>query len=531
MNLSFILSIFPIVLLIWMMTKKKALPSYQALPLTAVIMYLIMLIHFGTDPTLVHATALDGILTAWTPILIVWGAIFLFRTMEYSGAMDDIRKWLKSITDNRTAQLMIIGWAFVFLIEGASGFGTPAALAAPILVALGFPAVRAAILCLIMDTLPVSFGAVGTPTWFGFSELGLSQTTLLEIGFQTALIHAAASLVIPVLGLSFVIPWKEIRRNLIFVYLSIASCMVPYVLLARINYEFPAIAGGFIGLILSVLLAKKGIGLAAETEKSEIAPESPSFPRLIKASFPLWGTVLILVITRIKELGLRDPLNIIRPAWEVPLGSLGQLGLSPALALRLENIFGTSITWIHKTLYVPSFIPFILVSVIAFALFQMKGKPIKRVWNEAASQIKRPAIALMGALVFVKLLMMESGDSPAPAILIGRTFADWAGVYWQFASPFLGALGSFFSGSNTVSNLTFGGIQYAIAQDLGLDTTAILAMQSVGGAMGNMVCIHNIVAVCSVLGLPKEEGFILKRTALPLLIYGIIAGITGMLLI
>ena len=79
---------------------------------------------------------------------------------------------------------MIIGWAFAFSIEGASGFGTPAALAAPLLMGLGFPPVRVAIMTLIMNSVPVSFGAVGTPTWFGLGQLGLSPEAILEIGFR-----------------------------------------------------------------------------------------------------------------------------------------------------------------------------------------------------------------------------------------------------------------------------------------------------------------------------------------------------------
>ena len=106
--------------------------------------YKIITLKYNLSIALANASILSGLLTAWTPILVIWGAIFLFRTMENTGDMKVIRNWLKELTKNKVAQLMIIGWAFAFLIEGASGFGTPAALAAPLLVGLGFPAVRAA---------------------------------------------------------------------------------------------------------------------------------------------------------------------------------------------------------------------------------------------------------------------------------------------------------------------------------------------------------------------------------------------------
>ena len=139
-------SIFPIILLIWLMVKKNSMASHKALPLVAILMYLIKIIFFKSDITLINATVINGLLTAWTPILIIWGAIFLFQTMKSTGGLKVIKEWLNGITNNKVAQLMIIGWAFAFLIEGASGFGTPAALAAPLLVGLGFKPVRAAIL-------------------------------------------------------------------------------------------------------------------------------------------------------------------------------------------------------------------------------------------------------------------------------------------------------------------------------------------------------------------------------------------------
>jgi len=471
-----------------------------------------------------------GLLYAFTPILIVWGAIFLFRTMEAAGAMDTLRAWLNTITQNRVAQLMIVGWAFAFLIEGASGFGTPAALAAPVLVGLGFPPVRVAILCLIMNSVPVSFGAVGTPTWFGFSEIQLTQDEILAIGAKTAILHSAAALVIPLLALWFVVAWQEIRANLLFVYLSILSCVVPYAILAHVDYEFPTIVGGLIGLLASVALARMGVGLVAAASPDSASPAAPvSLGALIRAGFPLWGTVVVLVVTRIQQLGIKGLLNDATPWREWTLGSLGVFGMNGALVLQMKSIFCTNVDWSHKVLYVPSIVPFVLVSIVTFALFRVPRAAVFGVCRESLEKMRNPVLALLGALVFVKLLMM-GGKQEACTHIIGGHLAETMGNYWRYAAVYLGALGSFFSGSNTVSNLTFAGIQDAIAASLELERTTILALQSAGGAMGNMVCINNIVAVCSVLSLDREEGFILKRTTPPLIVYGIIVALAGLLL-
>lgn len=171
-----VVAIAPIVILIYMMTKKNSVPSYIALPIAALLVYIAKLVYFGSDANLTNATIISGLLTAFVPIFIIWGAILLFKTMEHTGAMDTVRAWITSISPNPVAQLMIIGWAFAFLIEGASGFGTPAALAAPILIGLGFSALPVACLALVMNSVPVTFGAVGTPTWFGLGQLKLPRT-------------------------------------------------------------------------------------------------------------------------------------------------------------------------------------------------------------------------------------------------------------------------------------------------------------------------------------------------------------------
>ena len=115
--------------------------------------------------------------------------------------------------------------------------------------------------------------------------------------------------------------------------------------------------------------------------------------------------------------------------------------------------------------------------------------------------------------------------------IIGRTFAEITGNDWTVFSSFLGAVGAFFSGSNTVSNLTFGSVQLSTAETTGISVALILALQSVGGAMGNMICINNIVAVSSVLNTPNQEGAIIKKTIVPMLVYGAIAAVVAVFIV
>ncbi len=528
--LDALLALAPIVILIYMMTKKNSVPSYIALPVAAILVYVLKLVYFDADPNVTNATVISGMLTAFVPIFIIWGAILLFKTMEHTGAMAQVRAWLNTVSPNPVAQLMIIGWAFAFLIEGASGFGTPAALAAPILIGLGFPALPVACLALIMNSVPVTFGAVGTPTWFGLGQLDLTAAQLMEVGIKSAIIHSVAALIIPVIALSFVVSWREIRANLVYIYLSILSCVVPYLVIAFFSYEFPSLLGGIIGLVLSAVLAQRGIGLArsdATVPAPASAERAPAIGTgtLIKAMFPLWGTVLVLIATRIPDLGLKGLLNNTEPMLSASLGTLGNFTLSTALVAQLSSIFGTSAAWNFQTLYIPAFIPFFLVAGASLLLFRAGLDTGRAVWTETYDRMKKPIIALLGALVMVGL--MRAGGQDALVIVIGRFFADSFGGSWQYVASYLGAIGAFFAGSNTVSNLMFAGIQQSIAESANLNVTTILAMQSVGGAMGNMVCINNIVAVCSILGILNKEGWIIKRTVVPMMIYGIIAAAVG----
>ena len=524
------LSIFPIVLLIYLMVKRNAFPSYVALPLIAGIVYLLQLFYFKNEFILLNANVISAIISVFTPISVIFGAVFFNRMMETSGAMNTLRSWLGNISENPVAQLMIIGWAFAFMLEGASGFGTPVAIAAPILVGIGFKPMQVVMLALVMNSVPVSFGAVGTPTWYGFKTLldsgTISGEDVSSIGKYSALIHFVAAFVIPILALRFIVSWKEIKQNILFILLSVLSCTVPYLLIAQFNYEFPSLVGGAIGLFVSVLLAGKGIGLAKTEQKKEKQPIAAK--TLIKAFTPTLLLIIILVLTRVQQLPFKAMLNDSSEWLEFSLGELGIFKVSKGLIFSVENIFKTGVGDSYKLLYTPSLIPFVVTVVISFFIFALSWNKCKDIYLKSAFQVQKPFLALVGAMIMVKLMMV--GDDYSMTQTIGKGLADATQQHWVSFASFLGALGAFFSGSNTISNVTFGAVQYSVATATGLSVPLILALQSVGGAMGNMVCINNIIAGCSVLGIDKAEGTILKKTVIPMLVYGLIAAIVAFFL-
>ena len=527
--MDFLLAILPIGFLIYVMTKKRPWPSHVSLPFAAVLVYLLVLVRSRFDPNLVNATVVNGALSALTPVSIIWGAILLSLTMRRSGAEGTIGAWLREVSPNPVAQLMIVGWAFPFMTEGSSGFGTPAAIAAPLLVGLGFEPVRVAILTLVMNAVPATFGAVGTPMWFGFSQVPFGPMEIYSVSWKSALVHSVAALFVPIIALRFVVGWAEIRRNLFYIYLSILSCVLPCLALSRVSYEFPALIGGAVGLCLSVLLAKWRVGLARTHAVREAATGvSAEHRERVRAFAPYLMLIAILVVTRVRFLPFREWLNLESPAVRLGLGTLGNFSASVALVLKLDTIFGTPSTWRYSALFVPALIPFVMVVLLSLRLLRIDFHTLKTVMADTTRRLSDSTITLVGALIMVQLMTL--GDDRAQTMIIGRTLATLTGRSWPFFAPVLGALGSFFAGSATVSNLTFAGIQDSIAGTFGFDRTSILALQSVGAAMGNMVAISNIVAVASILGLVNQEGFILKRAVIPLVVYGLVAGIAGLIL-
>ena len=256
--MSFLIAIAPIVILIFLMTKRNATPSHIALPIAAAMVYLAQLFYFGTDANLVNATVVKGVLTALTPILIIGGAIYMFRTMEASGGMNVVRAWLNGITGNQGGPADDHRLGFRFPDRGRVRLRHPGGAGGADPGRARFP--RRA------RRHPVprhEFGA-GLVRGRGHADLVRARPDRSHRGgngaggAQTALIHTAASLIIPLIALLFVVDRKTIRANLGFIYLSILACVLPYLALAFVNYEFPSLLGGLIGTVTSVLLARQG---------------------------------------------------------------------------------------------------------------------------------------------------------------------------------------------------------------------------------------------------------------------------------
>lgn len=523
----------------------------RAMPAAFSIALILALTVWKTPMNWILAASANGLVIAMKIIFIVFGALLLLFTMRESGAIEAINRGFTNISTDKRVQAIIIAWLFGGFIEGSAGFGTPAALAAPLLLSLGFPALAAVMVALIANVTPVSFGAVGTPTLIGIqssldipsvqaaiAESGMTYAEYIQqVGVWTAAQHAVPGLILPLIMVTMMTRFfgekRSIRDGLaIWPYALFAGfCFVaPYTLVAIfLGPEFPSLLGGLIGL--AILIPATRVGFLVP-KKSWDFPKKETWEKnwmgsitmdsnsstgkisIFKAWSPYVLIGLLLVLTRV--------------------GSLPFGGWVKSTAFSYKDIFDTTVSGTVDPLYNPGIVPFILVALLCIPIFGMKKKEVGVAWGQAIKRIKNPLIAMVFAVPMVRI-MMQSGNNPGDIagmpIAMATAMTNLFQGAWPLVDAFVGALGSFMSGSNTVSNMLFSLFQYSVADQLGISSILIVSLQNIGGALGNMICVHNVIAACATVGLVGMEGLLIRRNLLPMTIVGMLVGIIGLILV
>lgn len=521
-----------------------------------IVTALLALFVWQAPGAVVAAASVNGVVTAITLLFIVFGALLLLNTLKESGALSAIRRGFTDISPDRRVQVIIVAWLFGSLIEGSSGFGTPSAVGAPLLLALGFPAMAAVMSVLVIQSTPVSFGAVGTPMLVGVRS-GIDNKTdvaellapiqpwdyLLHIVNDVALIHALVGVVIPLFLSGLLTRFFGARQSFTeglkawkFALFAGLAFTVPYLLIARtLGPEFPSMVGSIIGLFIVVTAAKKGLFLPKETfdfppraqwEKNWLgtladtddsaAATVPKFS-VLRAFSPYVLVIALLILTR-------------------TVAPLKAFLTGPMTTLRFSELFGTKIAATAQFLYSPGFI-LILASLACIFIFGMKQGQYGRAVKSSASTMVDAAPALLLAVPMVQVFVNSGsadGSMVSMPVMLAQGAAALAGSAWPNVSPWVGSLGAFIAGSNTVSNMMFAYFQFSTAQQIGLNldqSAIVVALQAVGGAAGNMICVHNVVAAGAVVGLMNREGEVIRKTLVPMTYYCVQAGLIGQALI
>ncbi len=512
-------------------------PAKRAMPVTWLITAALGYIFWDMELLSLTAYSIAGLFSSFEVLIIIFGAILVMNTLKMSGGMVAINNGFRSISPDARVQAVIIGFLFVSFIEAAAGFGTPAALAAPLMISLGFPPVAAVVVALICDSACVSFGAIGTPVVQAITCLGgadkVGAAYIGEMSLWTAIPHAVVMIVLPFMAIAVMCKFFSKEKSIKPALQALPFCVfaglafaVPYVLInIFVGYEFPSLFGSLIALVITVVAAKckfltpKKVwhfGDENEWEDSWRASHPPAPPKdskmgLVKAWIPYVLIAVILVATRIPALGLKKLFNE-----------------GTGFVIKSGNLFGVANTaFTLKWAYVPGTV-FIFVALITVLLHKMKGSDVGKAWVASFKQVSGAAIALIFGLAMVQILRysgsndVASSDMKSMIFYMAEALSQVGGLLYVIFSPIIGILGSFISGSNTVAVTLFANLQEQAATNLSLNTAIIVAANTVGGAIGNMICVNNVVAACATAGTAGKEGKIIRINAIPCAIYTVI---------
>lgn len=516
-------------------------PAKRALPLAWLITAVLSLVIWRMDLLTVGAYTISGFLNSLDTLAVIFGAILIMNTLKHSGAMKVINRGFMTISDDPRIQLVIIGFMFGAFIEGAAGYGTPAALAAPLLISLGFPPLCAAMVALILNSVPVNFGAVGLPT---NTAMNLISEMIAEKGanpeaFRIVLakwISIPNAIICPIIIFVSMAMMckiygktKSIKPAVECIPFIISAALIfdiPYVLIATLlGPDLPSLISALIGLGGTILMARRGIFIpktrfefpeasawethwksVAEVQEDEtLKGEATMSP--VMAWVPYGIIAIVLAATRLPQTGLGEILNV----------------STAPFAIGLKNILGvTGVDWTFKWAWSPGIVPFTIVALIIIPLHKMKGRQIKAAWKETGKMVSGAAIALLFGIAMVQLFRFSNVNASglnSMLIEMARGLAALVGKAYIVVAPLIGVLGAFISGSATVSTTLFASLQYETATILALPQLLIVAMQVCGGAMGNMTCVNNIVAACTTCGTIGAEGRLIRSNCIPMLIY------------
>ncbi|TWU60426.1 L-lactate permease [Rubripirellula tenax] len=528
----------------------------RAMPLAYVTAAAVAYFYWQVDLNQIAAASAGGLVITATLLYIIFGAILLLNTMRQSGGLSVIRRGFTDVTPDRRVQVILIAWLFGSFIEGSAGFGTPAAVCVPLLVGLGFPAKAAVVSGMVIQCTPVSFGAVGTPILVGVAKgldgnpnvvdyaqrLGMaSWTELLPIiGWKVALLHAIIGTLIPLILVSILTgnfganrSYREGLRLWKFSLFAALSMTLPYVAIAiLLGPEFPSLIGSLVGLAIVVPAAKRRF-LFPEGDVWDFADSStwdesfhgttemtlaepPAHLSPFRAWLPYLVIAVLLVASRLPLLGL---------------GTWMKSFAIPADTSTWANFLGSSVNISPvQPLYLPGTV-FILASIFAAVLHGMHRSAIRTAIRDSAKMIILASAALVFTVPMVQVFIHSGGGAAGFASMpdeLASGVANLSGTAWPAFAALVGGLGAFVAGSNTISNMMFSGFQFSVAEQIGADPTWVVALQAVGGAAGNVICVHNVVAACAVVGLIGREGEVIRVTAKVFLYYIACAAVLGL---
>ncbi|MFA1509761.1 L-lactate permease [Priestia aryabhattai] len=523
---SSLIALIPILYFFWALAIKR-MKGYMAGITTLLVALAVAILAYKMPAGMAFMSASQGAVYGILPIgWIIITSVFLYKLTVKTGQFDIIRTSVVSITEDRRLQALLVAFSFGAFLEGAAGFGAPVAISAALLVGLGFNPLYAAGLCLLANTAPVAFGAIGIPITAMEGPTGVAAMEISKmVGRQLPFI----SVFIPLYLVFVMAGFKKTLEVLPAILVSgISFALTQFVSSNFLGPELPDILSALVSLFaLAIFLKfwkpKTTFRFRSEKAAHEVASASaepretqdqPAFTgaQIAKA----WSPFLILTIF-ISIWGIPQIKTALTGHYEGSnafLSAINSIGHYltfmpevPWLNNLILNGNGEPIAAVYKLELLGAAGTAILLSaVVTKFIVNISWKEWFITFNETCKELALPLLTIMSVVAFA-YVTNASGMSTTLGLLLAKT-----GALFPFFSPVLGWLGVFITGSDTSANLLFGNLQKITATSIGMDPLLALAANSSGGVTGKMISPQSIAVACAAVGLAGKESDLLRFT-------------------
>ncbi|EAI3920562.1 L-lactate permease [Campylobacter upsaliensis] len=479
------------------------LKGYQAGFITVIVASVVAFYAYGMPFSLIGASFVQGFAQGMWPIAwIIIAAIFLYKLSVKSGSFEVIKESVMTITPDHRIQVILIGFCFGSFLEGAIGFGGPVAITAALLVGLGLKPLHAAGLCLIANTAPVAFGAVGIPIIAMSNLVGVEQ---YEISAMVGRMLVPLSLSVPFFIVFLMDGVKGVKETFPAVLVAAVSFTITQFISSNyLGAELPDIVSAVVSLACTTIFLKfwSPKNIFRLDDLTDFSHHTQlEFGKVFKA----WLPFILLIICII----------IWTQPWFKAFFDKGAVFDYTKVALSFNNIEGSIVDSAGKALSLNMDINLIalqagtaiLVAALLTILFlRIKSNIVEEALGDTLKEMAMPCITI-GLVVAFAFIAKNSGMSTT----LGTAFAT-TGDAFSFFSPVIGWIGVFLTGSDTSANLLFGPLQQAAATSLAVPEALFLAANSVGGVVGKMISPQSIAIACAAVGLVGKESDLFKFT-------------------
>ena len=517
--LSSLVAAIPIIFFFVALTLLR-LKGHVAGTITVLLALLVAVFFYGMPVQMALASAGYGFLYGLWPIAwIIVTAVFLYKITVKTGQFEIIRASVVSLTEDQRLQMLLVGFAFGAFLEGAAGFGAPVAITAALLVGLGFNPLYAAGLCLITNTAPVAFGAMGIPITVAGQVTGIDP---FKIGQMAGRQLPLLSMLIPVWVILIMDGWRGVRETWPAILVTGLSFAITQFFTANyIGPELPDITSALVSLIsLAVFLKFWKPKRIFRFPGQEVTVKTANQP--LGVVLKAWSPFLILTV--FVTIWSLKPFKALfaktgELAWtviNVPVPMLDKLVIKMVPIVKVATPYTAvySFNWLAAT-----GTAILLAAIATLLMLRMKPRDAVATFAETVRELAKPIFSIGMVLAFA-FVANYSGLSSTLALLLAGT-----GAAFPFFSPLLGWLGVFLTGSDTSSNALFCNLQATTAHQIGVSDTLLVAANTTGGVTAKMISPQSIAVACAAVGLVGRESDLFRFTVKHSLMLAVLVGL------